>query len=629
MALRELVEGDCGGPSPFTTLTSHFVQDRGFREDGIHLTQGVSIDNATPNQLVDEFLEARTIVQPQTFRMKEIFQQINEIDDNNMRAAAAPLIHQPLDQDSVWANQFTQNRTDFYNTERIWSESLQNSIVQLDQRIPMIAYHPPDANELGLGQTWAEDYIEHSLETEKNEGVDAFPAVGETENPNIAYSKFIKFMHQEGEIPVESRESSAAPVNLNDSKWTQEFKEEEPQTVPKLEEVVDVNPDVLNKNDEATTSTANTWANEFSENKVKSDLDTYESAFWSKLQGEWDKLSNKQINESHPWVSEYESYYDPFKDYKFNEENPMKNAPDALEQGKRRLEAGDLPSAVLCFEAAVQQNPENPEAWLLLGKTQTENEQDPMAIAALKKCLTLDTSNATALMTLAVAFTNESYQSQACITLKEWLIKNPKYNHLSTTRPSAEPSAPKPPVSTILFSDMHKEVKDLYIQAARMNPMKEIDPDVQTGLGVLFNLSSEYDKAADCFRAALQVRPDDCRLWNQLGASLANGQKSEEAVDAYSRALELSPGFIRARYNLGISCINLSAYKQAAEHLLTALNQQAAGRGVQGQSQSTSAMSDTIWSTLRLVISLLHKYNLNDAVDNRDLDKLNKEFEII
>lgn len=295
----------------------------------------------------------------------------------------------------------------------------------------------------------------------------------------------------------------------------------------------------------------------------------------------------------------------------------MKNAPDALEQGKRRLEAGDLPSAVLCFEAAVQQNPDNPEAWLLLGKTQTENEQDPMAIAALKKCLTLDTSNATALMTLAVAFTNESYQSQACITLKEWLTKNPKYNHLSTTRPSAEPSAPKLPVSTILFSDMHKEVKDLYIQAARMNPMKEIDPDVQTGLGVLFNLSSEYDKAADCFRAALQVRPNDCRLWNRLGASLANGQKSEEAVDAYSRALELSPGFIRARYNLGISCINLSAYKQAAEHLLTALNQQAAGRGVQGQSQPTSAMSDTIWSTLRLVISLLHKYNLNDAVDNR------------
>lgn len=53
----------------------------------------------------------------------------------------------------------------------------------------------------------------------------------------------------------------------------------------------------------------------------------------------------------------------------------------------------------------------------------------------------------------------------------------------------------------------------------------------------------------------------DPKLWNRLGATLANGQRSAEAIDAYHHALELSPGYIRARYNLGISCINLNAYK--------------------------------------------------------------------
>ena len=54
---------------------------------------------------------------------------------------------------------------------------------------------------------------------------------------------------------------------------------------------------------------------------------------------------------------------------------------------------------------------------------------------------------------------------------------------------------------------MYGDAKAAYIKAVQVNP-QEIDADVQIGMGVLFNLSGEYDKAVDCFNAALQLRPN-------------------------------------------------------------------------------------------------------------------------
>ncbi|XP_015602182.1 peroxisomal targeting signal 1 receptor [Cephus cinctus] len=619
MAFQDLTEGQCGGPSSLIRLTTHFVQDHGFKDEGFQHTFGHAeqFEPTNSEQLVKQFLE-ESAVHPQTFRMDNLLQGMCEIEHTVNPPVSAPgVIREITGLDTAWANQYLESGRHFdeNHADDIWNSQV-DSIIPQGQVVD-------ETHEFGLGPKWAEEYLEHSVDNlENDDDKTCFPQRldnSSSEDANVAYSKFMKFMKQEGDIPIESSQD----LSQIDDKWSEEYLED-----TKNEDRSIAKEDVLNKVEEEL-AVAGKWVEEFSKESSKTkDGDNYEATFWNRLQEEWEKVTaSEEVSAPHPWISEYAKYYDPFKEYTFHNENPMKDISEPLEEGKRRLEAGDLPSAVLCFEVAVQQEPKNANAWLLLGKTQAENEQDPLAISALKECLTLDPSNSTALMALAVSYTNESYQNQACLTLKEWLLKNEKYKHLVQNRIQGARYT-ESGVSTVLFHDIHNEVRELFIEAARMNPHETIDPDVQCGLGVLFNLSSEYDKAADCFRTALQVIPDDSRLWNRLGATLANGQSSEEAVDAYHEALKLSPGFIRARYNLGISCINLGAYKEAGEHLLTALNQQAASHDAYGRNGTPMTMSDTIWSTLRLVISLMHKYHLNEAIEQRDLRTLNKEFDI-
>lgn len=62
-------------------------------------------------------------------------------------------------------------------------------------------------------------------------------------------------------------------------------------------------------------------------------------------------------------------------------------------------------------------------------------------------------------------------------------------------------------LSLFISSPLLPEVKELYLEAAQHNS-DTIDPDLQTGLGVLYNLSSEFNKAVEAFNAALSVRPE-------------------------------------------------------------------------------------------------------------------------
>ena len=66
-------------------------------------------------------------------------------------------------------------------------------------------------------------------------------------------------------------------------------------------------------------------------------------------------------------------------------------------------------------------------------------------------------------------------------------------------------------------------------------------------------------------------------------------------------------------------------YREGVEHFLTALHLQKKAN-TSSITLKPSQMSDGIWSTLRLAISLMGKPELQPAVHNKDLDTLLKHF---
>ncbi|XP_073341376.1 peroxisomal biogenesis factor 5 isoform X1 [Pagrus major] len=632
MAMRELVEAECGGANPLMKLTSHMTKEGGaWRHRSTPTIPPAAIEIATEEELVNEFLQAPPRP-PHTFDMGQLLEEMQQIDQQSYRQAPqrAPDVA-ALALSGDWAAEFLSGP----DAAAAPGLTALGDAADADWTREFIA----EAADPGR---WAEEYLEQSEEKlwlgdlgdKENEWTKEYQPgeelrqtanelVSKVDDPKLQNTEFLRFIRQigEGSVTVESR---------TDKQLTDKAQAEEAQNwASNLNQVSE-------ESAEAWVDEFATSGPDFQEAKaaVESDVD-----FWEKLQQEWEEMAKRDA-ESHPWLSDFDqllsSSYD--KGYQFEEENPYLSHPDPLSEGVKRMEAGDIPGAVRFFESAVQREPDNQLAWQYLGTCQAENEQEFAAISALRRCIELKNDNLTALMALAVSFTNESLHRQACETLRDWLKHNPKYRSVweQTERERQQDGArerdkERERFGSLLPESLFTDVQTLYLHAANSDPA-QVDPQLQCGLGVLFNLSGEYDKAVDCFSAALSVTPQDYLLWNKLGATLANGSRSEEAVAAYRRALELQPGFVRSRYNLGISCVNLGAHREAVEHFLEALSlqRQAAGDGARAArgpgGAAATMMSDNIWSTLRMALSMMGESSLYAAADRRDLDTLLAHF---
>lgn len=447
---------------------------------------------------------------------------------------------------------------------------------------------------------------------------------------------------QQHQQPAVEGKGKGKVVELDESKWEEQFQQMELHDrqlrETEKDEALAMEPE-LNQMDEKLLHSEtgygdleSIWRGIQAEQAQLKELDDIEDDF-----AKFDS-ANFGGDNLHDWGLNNRLGADPIvQDYLFEDENIFENTTNPFEEGIRIMnEGGNLSLAALAFEAAVQKDPEHVEAWVYLGHVQAQNEKEEAAIRALEQAMKLDPNNLAALMGLAVSYTNEGYDSTAYRTLERWLsVKYPQVIAPQDLSSAAE----------LGFTDraqLHDRVTSLFLEAARLAPDGDhMDPDVQVGLGVLFYGAEEYDKAVDCFQAALHSsemgtsnqREQIHLLWNRLGATLANSGRSEEAIAAYEKALSINPNFVRARYNLGVSCINIGCHAEAAGHLLASLDMhksvEKSGRekarellgGGGGpdtdariDAMTTQNRSTTLYDTLRRVFTQMGRRDLAEKV---------------
>ncbi|AQK58206.1 hypothetical protein Zm00014a_015501 [Zea mays] len=419
-------------------------------------------------------------------------------------------------------------------------------------------------------------------------------------DPKFQNSKFFQFVSKmsRGELIIEDNQVKEGLASQS-SGWADEF-----QTQYK--------------------ANANSWADQFAREELSQGADKWVSEFssqhnqgalneswvdeFSKLNvtDEWaEEFSGGGFGESSadPWVDEFQEHLSSFKQssgasrgvYVYSENNPYVGHPNPMQEGQELFRKGLLSEAVLALEAEVLKNPDNAEGWRLLGITHAENDDDQQAIAAMMRALEANPTNLEVLLALGVSHTNELEQGEALRYLYRWLQNHPKYGGLVPPQSTDSPYGP--------------DVVRLFNDAAQMSPE---DADVHVVLGVLYNLSREYDKAITSFKTAVQLKPQDYSLWNKLGATQANSIQSADAILAYQQALDLKPNYVRAWANMGISYANQGLYEDSIRYYVRAV--------------TMNPKADNAWQYLRISLGNASRADMIAACDARNLDALQKEF---
>lgn len=199
-----------------------------------------------------------------------------------------------------------------------------------------------------------------------------------------------------------------------------------------------------------------------------------------------------------------------------------------------RMNEDMLKQAIAQYEKVVEMAPQDKETWLMLGRLYKLLQNSPASERAFKKVLEIDESNEDALTGLAMVYSDLGDTASASRMLKRVAEKNPSMRTLLALASAYEQLR------------HYDEAAETYRRALELNPD---NLDLKRAWAQSLFSAEDYEKAGAAFEELLQAEPNDLLALLRLSQIHRQKQEFAKAEEYARRASKLDPSNLEVQYN--------------------------------------------------------------------------------
>ncbi len=215
----------------------------------------------------------------------------------------------------------------------------------------------------------------------------------------------------------------------------------------------------------------------------------------------------------------------------------MPTIPEALATAIQHQRAGRLRVAETIHRRILAADPDQPDAWHLLGLIASEAGNQQAGVECIQRALLLRPEWAEAHFNLGNTWKNQGKLDLAIASYQRAVQLKPDYGEMHNNLGLA-------------WRD-HGDLDEAVACYQRALQLKPGYAEAHNNLGNALTSQGTTDEATACYRQALQLKPGYAEAHNNLGNALTRQGKPDEAAACYQRALELNPGYAEAHNDLG------------------------------------------------------------------------------